>query len=103
MGDLMKKLIALTVLTLSVNTFAASFVGTTLLPTESLALTTAASSGNPQKQAALIINDTQEYMQSGVMTPFLSQKIKDIQAQDSSVSDQEALDALVSVSEQILR
>ncbi len=99
----MKKLIAVMALALSVNTFAASFVGTTLIPSESLALSSAASSGNPKQEAALIINDSQEYMQSGIMTSFLTQKIKDIQAQDSSVSDQDALDALVSVSEQILK
>lgn len=99
----MKKFIAAATLLLSLNTFAASFVGTTLLPTQSLALSSVSISGNAQKEAAQVINDSQDLIQSGNMTAFLSQKIRDIQAQDSSVSDQEALDALISVSEQILK
>jgi hypothetical protein len=95
----MKKLIAIATLALSVNAFSASFVGTTLLPTQSLAL----SSVSTSKEAAQVINDSQELIQSGKMTAFLGQKIKDIQAQDSSVSDSEALDALLSVSEHILK
>ena len=99
----MKKLIAIATLALSVNAFSASFVGTTLLPTQSLALSSVSTSGNVQKEAAQVLNDSQELIQSGKMSAFLSQKIKDIQAQDSSVSDSEALDALLSVSEQILK
>jgi hypothetical protein len=97
----MKKLIAIATLALSVNAFSASFVGTTLLPTQSL--TSVSTSGNVQNEAAQVINDSQELIQSGKMTAFLGQKIKDIQAQDSSVSDSEALDALLSVSEHILK
>lgn len=98
----MKKLIAIATLALSVNAFSASFVGTTLLPTQSLALSSVSTSGNVQKEAAQVINDSQELIQSGKMTAFLSEKIKNIQAQDAAVSDSEALDALISVSEQIL-
>lgn len=98
----MKKFIAIATLALSVNAFSASFVGTTLIPTQSLALSSVSTSGNIQKEAAQVVNDSQELIQSGKMTAFLSQKIKDIQASDSSVSDSEALDALLSVSEQIL-
>jgi hypothetical protein len=99
----MKKLIAIATLVLSVNAFSASFVGTTLLPTQSLALLSVSTSGNVQKEAAQVINDSQELIQSGKMTAFLGQKIKDIQGQDSTVSDSEALDALLSVSENILK
>ena len=99
----MKKLIAVATLALSLNSFAASFVGTTLLPTQSLALSSVSTSGGMQKEAAQVINDSQELIQSGKMSAFLSQKIKDIQAQDASVSDQDALDALISVSEHILK
>lgn len=99
----MKKLIAIVTVILSVNSFAASFVGTTLLPTQSLALSSVSTAGNVQKEAAQVINDSQELIQSGKMSAFLNQKIKDIQSQDSSVSDQDALDALISVSEQILK
>lgn len=99
----MKKFIAIATLALSLNTFSASFVGTTLLPTQLLALSSVSTSGNVQKEAAQVINDSQELIQSGKMTAFLGQKIKDIQAQDSSVSDSEALDALLSVSDQILK
>ncbi|MDD4972785.1 MAG: hypothetical protein PHY93_00460 [Bacteriovorax sp.] len=99
----MKKLIAIATLALSLNAFSASFVGTTLLPTQSLALSSISTSGNVQKEAAQVINDSQELIQSGKMTAFLGQKIKDIQAQDSAVSDSDALDALLSVSDQILK
>ncbi|MBC7713416.1 MAG: hypothetical protein H7177_08755 [Rhizobacter sp.] len=55
------------------------------------------------KEAAQVIEDTQNYQQSGQLSAFLSQKIKDIQSLDSSVSDEEALDALTSVSAQMLK
>lgn len=99
----MKKFIAFATLALSVNAFSASFIGTTLLPTQLLAISSVATSGNPQKEAAQVINDSQEYIQSGNITAFLAQKISDIQAQDSSVSESESVDALISVSEQILK
>lgn len=99
----MKKLITIVTLAISVNAFSASFVGTTLLPTQSLALSSVSTAGGLQKEAAQVINDSQELLASGTMSAFLSQKISDIQASDASISNTEALDALIRVSEHILK
>jgi hypothetical protein len=55
------------------------------------------------KLAMQVVADSQEYFQSGTLSAFLSEKIKNIQAQDKSASDEEALDALISVSLEILK
>lgn len=99
----MKKMIALGLVLLSVNTFAASFVGTTLLPTQMLAATSLSSSGNLEKEANQVINDVQEYQASGKISAFLATKISSIQRADQSVSESDAIDALVAVSLEALK
>lgn len=100
----MKKLIAISILALSFNAFSTSIVGTVTSATESIiASLLATSSGSVHKEAAQLINDAQEFIQSGNMTPFLSQKIKLVESLDSGMSDLEALDALISASEKLLQ
>ncbi|MFA6237689.1 MAG: hypothetical protein WC635_10215 [Bacteriovorax sp.] len=99
----MKKLFAITLFSLSLNVFSASIVGTTLLPTQTLALSSVSTAGDVHKEANQVINDSQELIQSGKMSAFLAQKIQEIRSLDSTVSDSEALDALISVSEMILK
>jgi hypothetical protein len=48
----------------------------------------------PCKEAVQVIADAQDYMQSGKVSTFLGQKIKEIQTSDSSLSAEEALDVL---------
>lgn len=99
----MKKMIVALGLMLSLNTFAASLVWTVLEPTAWMALSSLSTSENLEKEAAKVVNDSQLMLQGGKITAFLNQKIKDIQAMDPAVSDAEALDALLEVSEQILK
>lgn len=99
----MKRLIVLAILALSSNAFSASFVGTTLLPIQLSALSSLSTAGAPLKEAAQVINDSQDLLQSGIKSAFLAQKISDVQAQDESISESEALDLLISVSEQLLK
>ena len=54
------------------------------------------------KEAAQVVADTQDYLQSGELSAFLAEKIKFIQVEDKSVSEQEALDALNAASLEIL-
>lgn len=97
-GISLKKIITLSLLIISLNAF--SFESTML---SYLGLLSFSSPGAFDKQAAQIINDSQELLQTGKMTVFLSEKIKAIQAQDNSLSDSEALDILIDVSENFLK
>lgn len=55
------------------------------------------------KEAGQIVEDTQNYLQSGELTVYLSQKIKDVQSTDESLSEVEALEVLVTNSVEILK
>lgn len=57
----------------------------------------------PCKEAGQIVEDTQNYLQSGELTVYLSQKIKDVQSTDESLSEVEALEVLVTKSVEILK
>jgi hypothetical protein len=49
-----------------------------------------------EKQAAAqVINDSQEYMQSGNMSVLLNQKINELQKIDQNISLEEAIDLIV--------
>ena len=60
------------------------------------------SGGFAEKQAALVLNDSQEYFQSGRLSAFLAQKVSEVQA-ESELSVEEAVDALVTDAESILK
>lgn len=55
------------------------------------------------KAAVQVLEDSQKYMQSGEVTAYLSQKIKEVQDLDSSLSADEALDALVASAEKFVK
>lgn len=55
------------------------------------------------KEAAQVLDDSQNYIQSGEMSAFLSGKIKNVQAIHTEMSDEEALDALIQDAELILK
>lgn len=57
----------------------------------------------PCKAAVQVLEDSQKYMQSGEVTAYLSQKIKEVQESDSSLSADEALDALVAGAEKFIK
>lgn len=71
----MKTTIALLSLVLSANVFAYSIADSTVLTSATPLLSSATTSGTlPEKQAAMVINDSQEFFQSGKLSVFLSQK-----------------------------
>lgn len=94
----MKKIIAIVTLLISLSAFPSAITGWTLY----LSMTTTYPNAF-DKEAAQIINDSQELMQTGNITAFLLEKIRIVQAKDSSLSDSEALDILLSVSSEVLK
>ncbi|AUN97804.1 hypothetical protein DOM21_12305 [Bacteriovorax stolpii] len=100
----MKKTIALIALALSANVFAYSITDSTVLTSASPLLSSATTSGEFQKaQANIVLNDAQEYMQSGRLSAFLSQKIADAQAINEGASESDALEMLLNEAESILK
>lgn len=55
-----------------------------------------------KEEAALIINDSQIYLQTGTKTVFLDKAINNLKEQEQTLSDLEAVDTLVSVAEAAL-
>lgn len=55
------------------------------------------------KEATQVLEDSQNYIQSGEMSAFLSGKVRDVQAAYSEMSEGEALDALIQDAELILK
>lgn len=55
------------------------------------------------KEAIQIIEDSQGYMQTGELSLFLAQKVRDAQSADSSLSQDEALDLLNDQALEILK
>jgi hypothetical protein len=51
----------------------------------------------------MVINDSQEFFQSGKLSVFLSQKISDAKALNAGASDEEALDMLLNEAESLLK
>lgn len=99
----MKMAITLLALTLSLNTMANS-INHTIAVTVVLPLySSSTTSGElPDKQAALVINDSQEFFQSGKMSSLLTQKVSEVQAKMPELSLDEAVDVLVEAAEIIL-
>lgn len=75
---------------------------TTLLPINLTGLTAMTSSGYNGKEAELVLQDGQEYFQSGVMTPFMAEKINALQS-TQELSDDEAVDMLMNKALEILK
>lgn len=48
-----------------------------------------------KQEAAQVINDSQEYLQSGTLSVLLNQKINEIQENDQDLSLEDALDLIV--------
>lgn len=100
----MKMTIAILSLVVSANVFAYSLADSTALTTALPLVSSLASSGGLQKaEAAGILNDAQEYMQSGRVSAFLAQKITETQALHAGASEVEALDMLINDAEAILK
>lgn len=99
----MKVSIAILSLVLSANVMAYSIVDSSVLTSATPLLTTATTSGGlADKQAALILNDSQEFFQSGRLSSFLAQKVSEVQAEISDASVEEAVDLLVNEAVSIL-
>jgi hypothetical protein len=102
----MKSVIAMLSLVISVNVFAESVTNSTALTTASPLISSASSSTTsgtaPEKQAVLVLNDAQEFIQSGNASAFLSQKIKEVQEANAGASESDALEMLVNEAESIL-
>jgi hypothetical protein len=99
----MKKIIILLGLMICTNSFASQQISQNI--TWSPVATTAITTGqvNTGKEEALqIINDSQDFFQTGRLLVFLNQKIKDLQSHDLTVSDLEAVEFLTLASEQVL-
>jgi hypothetical protein len=102
-GDFMKITIAILSLVVSANVFAYSLADSTVITSATPLLSSATTSGAfNAKQAALVLNDTQAFIQTGKMSAFLSQKVKDAQAVNKGASAEEALDMLINEAEALL-
>lgn len=100
----MKTTIAMLSLVLSANVFAYSITDSSVLTSASPLLSSATTSGGYQKaQANLVMNDAQEFMQSGRLSAFLSQKIAEAQAINEGASEADALEMLINEAESILK
>ncbi len=95
----MKSLLVVLCLAVSGNVFANSIAQTVSSPLMSSAATTL---GMAEKQAALVLNDAQEFMLTGSASSFLSQKIKETQELNLDSSESEALSILINDAETIL-
>lgn len=95
----MKSLIVILSLAISVNVFANSVAQTSMSPLFSSAAT---SLGYAEKQAALILDDVQAYMQTGEASTFLSQKILEAQEINDGASEADAVEMLVNEAQTIL-
>jgi hypothetical protein len=103
----MKKLLVFTVLLISFNAFSYSttqLVAYTLAETIYVTAITGAtievssnitSSTEQRKEAVKIQNEVQNYYQSGELSPFLAAKLEVVAKIDASLSEEEALDALL--------
>lgn len=99
----MKATIAVLMLTMSITSHAISLGDSTVITGASPYLSSATTTGPlPEKQAEIILNDSQEFFQTGKLSSFLAQKIMEVQAVDQSASEQDAVDILVGVAEKIL-
>lgn len=96
----MKFTIAILSLVLSANVLAYSVPTPTLFVTEA---TLSTSGLKLLKQAEMVLNDSQEFIQTGNLTAFLGQKIKDTQSLNAGISKEEALDLLISDAESQLK
>ena len=100
----MKSVIAMLSLVISANVFAYSITDSTVLTSASPLLSSATTSGGvAEKQAAIILNDAQEYDQSGTASAFLSQKIKEAQEVNEGASESDAVEMLVNEAQSILK
>jgi hypothetical protein len=95
----MKTMILALVLAVSTNSFANDF--TMENKVAKLVLFSAISSSMIVllKEAQAVVDDSQGYIQTGKLSAFLSQKIKDVKELNSELSDEEAIDLLLEVSE----
>lgn len=99
----MKILAAVLALTISTGVMAHGFqLNVSGLTTFSTIDSTAQTSGNVYK-AQVLLNDTQEAMQSGKISVFLAQQIKEVQSVDSEVSEFEAIEILAAEATEILK
>lgn len=100
----MKTTIALLTIVLSANVMAYSITDSTVLTSATPLLSSATTSGGfAEKQAALVLNDSQEFFQSGKLSAFLAQKVSEVQSEVSDASVEEAVDLLVNEAESILK
>lgn len=97
-------LIALS-LTVSANVFAYSITDSTALTSLVPLMTSYSATGVKVRkaQAETILNDAQEFMQSGKASTFLSQKIKELQADNAGMSEDDALEVLIEVAQSVLK
>jgi hypothetical protein len=93
----MKGLLIASALILSTSSaFAIQITGaTTLAPTLSTSV-------EKKILADAIVNDTQEFIQTGKMSALLAQKVSELKEIESSLSTEDALDALIDSAAEIL-
>jgi hypothetical protein len=97
----MKIAIILLSLSIATSTFANSVTDGVVLTSMAPTLSSFTTFGETEFNARKIMNDAQELIQSGEMSAFLGQKIKEVQ-EAKELSESEALDYLINESEVIL-
>lgn len=97
----MKALIVLLSLSFSASVFANSIADSSVLVSMSPTLSIYTTFGETEFNARKIMDDAQELIQGGEMSPYLGQKIREVQESQGN-SESEALDFLMSESESIL-
>ena len=69
----------------------------------SLELSDETSNAHRKLEAQRIQNDVQTYSQSGILSVYLAEKVKMVNAVDAALSEEEAVDVLVLASNKILK
>ena len=98
----MKLTIAMLTLVLSANVFAASVLPYSVWGLSTTATVWITSTTDFKVQAAAILNDSQEMLNTGNASLFLSQKIQETQSLNEGISEAEALDILIESAQSVL-
>lgn len=97
----MKSIIAILALAVSANVFAYSITDSTVL-TSILPSVSSASTTGGYPEALQVVNDAQEFLQSGAIHPKLAERINILQDNNSALSTGEAVDMLLARAEEII-
>ncbi|MEA9357720.1 hypothetical protein SHI21_15930 [Bacteriovorax sp. PP10] len=98
----MKFAIVMMTLLVSANVFAYSITDSTVLTSILPSISSASTTGG-YPEALQVVNDAQEFLQSGAIHPKLAERINILQDNNSALSTGEAVDMLLARAEEIIK